>query len=67
MEYEVYLLDPTRRLCHMGKVLYDSDDLSMALTFCHKYFTLHNVDVCVWQPKKGYYREYYYRKDPATL
>jgi len=67
-DYEVYLLDPkalrNKKLDIMGDPMFKSDNLAHACTFIYKYWNSTKQPICVFQPKRGYFRDYY--MDPAV-
>lgn len=62
MEYQVFLmgLDANGNPRKYGKVLSESDHLHECISHCYKLWLENGEGVCVWQPRHGYYRDYYH-------
>jgi hypothetical protein len=58
-EYQVFLLDERYELFHKGDVLFESDNLDMAITFAYNKHCNDDVETCVYQPRAECYRDFY--------
>lgn len=62
-EYQCMLLDPSCQLSPYddGEVLFETDNLAKAVTFIHNHWKKHKADICVYQPRHQFIRDYYRR------
>lgn len=58
-EYEVYLLDETKRLDIKGDVILATNDLAIACSYCYEYYNKFKIPIGVWQPRAEFFREHY--------
>jgi len=63
-EYQVVLMDPTKRAFHQPQEpLLETDNLAIACSFCYEKFQKDGIDIGVYQPRHQCYREHY-QADP---
>ena len=61
-EYEVYLMDDTRKCFHKGEVILATNNLAVACSYCYDYFKKFGISIGVYQPRTDGYREHYRAK-----
>lgn len=57
-EYQIFEMDPELERHHIGKVLFESDHMHEVCGALRKISETLNIDVCIFQPRKQYYRDY---------
>jgi hypothetical protein len=69
MEYQCFYLNPEMKLAHNedAKVLFESNSLGVCCTFVYEKFKAEGIDIAVYQPRSGNYRELYRNKARTAL
>lgn len=63
-EYQCFLLDPTKKLCHIkDTLLFETDNLAHACSYIYNLNKKYNIECCVFQPLHQSYREYYRKNE----